>query len=294
MMKGATGHGAGIGGGATSRDGGTTVITGGTVTAKSSDASTAYGADIGGGERSIMGNRLILTGTSSGDRLLGDVVLTDSMEISIPAGNTLVIPEGASLTVPRGGTLINDGKIENRGVFTVYGMLTNNLEIDNIGRFVNEGTVQNPHTIYNSGLISGQGALRGNSPIAGSGMGAGTGIVVPVVRGAVSVPAANGRVRLDGVVKGTHATLLPLARANQDVNKMVDFGPYLTKQRTVDMDASGLGGVQSVSFPVYLLEVFGDLGGRERHRVEQGRFLRPSRVRHAAGDGCNDLKLRRL
>jgi hypothetical protein len=70
----------------------------------------------------------------------------------------------------------------------------------------------------------------------------------------------DGRVRLDAVVEGTRVTLLPLARANQDVNKMIDFGPYLTKQRTVDIDASGLGGVQSVSFPVYLLEVFGDAG----------------------------------
>jgi hypothetical protein len=62
------------------------------------------------------------------------------------------------------------------------------------------------------------------------------------------------------MVTGTHAAVLPLADANRDVNKMVDYGPYLTKQRAVDIDLSGLGGVRSVSFPAYLLEVFGDFG----------------------------------
>jgi hypothetical protein len=250
------GHGAGIGGGATSHNGGTIIVTGGKFAAKSADAGTSYGADIGGGERSLTGNRLILTGSSTGDRLIGDVVLPITPEIFISRGNTLIIPAGASLTVPRGGTLNNNGRIENEGVFTVYGTLKNDFEIENTGRFTNEGVIDNIHTIYNSGLFDGLGVLRGNLTVTGTG----TDIAVPVVQGRTSVPAASGRVRLDCEVKGTHATVLPLADANRDVNMMIDFGPYLTTQRTVDIDFSGLGGVKSVSFPVYLLEVIGDAG----------------------------------
>jgi hypothetical protein len=94
------------------------------------------------------------------------------------------------------------------------------------------------------------------------------------------------------MVKGTHATVLPLADANRDVNRMIDFGPYLTTQRTVDMDFSGLGGLRSVSFPVYLLEVIGDAGfaleiklpdGEMRFSVMAAKYL----ARHILGENID-------
>ncbi|MDR2089156.1 MAG: hypothetical protein LBP73_07360 [Clostridiales Family XIII bacterium] len=311
------GRGAGIGGGFRGA-GGTVVVTdceGSDVDARSSGAlrtppnviasSQGYGANIGAGYgNGSHGNQLLLTHAAAGDRVVGNVVLPDTilqynlgkadlpvrppnasvLDYRIAPSDKLIVPMGSSLRISVNTTLINKGEIEN------YGTIYNDWRFDN-----SSGTIRNQAVIYTGGQFipdytSGQltpGVYVGPLPIRSSSTAPSVSAPVnpawPAAPRAsyAQLPAANRNAWVEYSLSGTTATLRLTQGKTAEIIEASSDG-------TADIDLSELDGVTEAAFPRQALIDFADRGLDVEFRMPRG-VVRLSRAaaRDIAGQGNN-------
>jgi hypothetical protein len=296
----AVGRGAGIGGGFRG-DGGTAVITdykGAILAIESSGApliaAPGSGANIGAGfQGSNHGNQLVLTRSETGDRVVGNVILPDTilqynintdffslpyatiLEYRIAEDDRLTVPEGSFLRIPLNVTLINNGEIEN------YGSIYNDWRFDG-----SKGKIINKSSIWTSGQLFEKGDYVGAEPItstSASPVPAPTNpalpdLPVPVYR---QLPAANSGEWVDYSRDGTAATL----RLTPDRTSAIISA---SSDGTADIDLSGLDGLTEVAFPRQALIEFADKGLDVEFLMPRGTVrLSRAATRDIAGRGNN-------
>ncbi|MDR2771789.1 MAG: hypothetical protein LBB57_07105, partial [Clostridiales Family XIII bacterium] len=297
----ATGRGAGIGGGFRGA-GGTTVITdyNGSITAASSSGAPGIagapgnGADIGAGYgNGSHGNQLVLTQSAAGDRVVGNVVLPDTvlqynvgkaglpdtvLEYRIASADKLIVPAGASLRVSVNTTLINKGEIEN------YGTIYNDWRFDN-----GNGTIRNKAVFYTGGQLFIAGTYIGEHPRP-----SGTASSVPApsnpawpslpIPSYSQLPAADRSAWVEYSISGTTATLRLTQSKTAEIVSASEDG-------TADIDLSELDGVTEAAFPRQALIDFANKGLDVEFIMPRG-TVRLSReaARDIAGQG-NDTRL---
>jgi hypothetical protein len=235
-----------------------------------------HGADIGAGyENSNHGNQLILTNNASGDYLIGNVVLPDTISVwTIGARDKLVIPNGASLRIPYGVKFVNEGVIEN------YGTLDNDFELENNGKIENKGTMRN------AGRITGNPVI-GNSAVSYNPSSYPT--VSPDDRDWYTpggnyyreLRAANDRLWVQYSLSGGTATLYLTPYKAEEIAENSEDG-------TADIDLSSLDGVTETTFPRAALDYFADKGLDVEFIMPRGVVhINRTAARDIAGQGNN-------